>query len=459
MNKEKIVYVVHAIDTEGPLYESIKATFERLKDIFNIRLEATSENLEKLRNKEINLDGKENLVAKFIDPFLLRYNDTWDKIDQMLSVILSKQFRNKMSDSFGGGWVYNWHCMDHIGYEINPRGKDVGYHNIHDRYVDFLEKYDSSNIDDIQWHFHPMSMYSESNRNATSYENSPSLHQVLCRRILERNFFPAVFRAGFHTERPDSHWFLEQWIPFDCSNLAVDNPEEFELHNDFQNGRFFDWRRAPLDWSVYNPGYYDYQVPGNCRRYIARFLQINTRMANLTQEETDKAFRNTKKGIKVILGVTNHDFRDIAPDVNIVRNLIANSAKKFPKVKYKFCKAKEAFNEVVHDGNYEKLELNVNLFRENNVFKLKITTKKSMVFGPQPYLAIKTKSGRFIHDNLGFGLDGRSWFYMFDVQTILSTDLDMVGVAANNKYGDTFIKTFTISDNYEVVDGQKKILG
>lgn len=35
---KKIVYIVHAIDTEGPLYESTKATFERLESTFGIKL-------------------------------------------------------------------------------------------------------------------------------------------------------------------------------------------------------------------------------------------------------------------------------------------------------------------------------------------------------------------------------------------------------------------------------------
>ena len=32
------VYVVHCIDTEGPLYESIEVTFQRLKEIFGLTL-------------------------------------------------------------------------------------------------------------------------------------------------------------------------------------------------------------------------------------------------------------------------------------------------------------------------------------------------------------------------------------------------------------------------------------
>jgi len=32
MNNKKLVLVVHSVDTEGPLYESLEASFERLND-------------------------------------------------------------------------------------------------------------------------------------------------------------------------------------------------------------------------------------------------------------------------------------------------------------------------------------------------------------------------------------------------------------------------------------------
>lgn len=444
MPKEKIVYVVHGIDTEGPLHESLSATFERLRDTFDINLTPSYANLQKLRNQEIDLDGRESVVAKFLDPSLLTYNETWDHIDRMLARILAKDYRNQIPDSFGGGWVYNWFCLDHVGFEVNPRGKDLGYHNVYDRYMEFLDKYDSHEIDEMDWHFHPLSTYREAHRCATSYENSPHLHPVLCRKIIERNFFPSVFRAGFHVERPDCHWFLEQWIPFDGTNLAVDNLEELEMQNDLRNGRFGDWRRAPSDWSVYHPDFYDYQIPGQCRRSIARFLNINTRFANITQEETDKAFRNAQNGMDVILGLASHDYRELSTEVDMAREMIQKSSEKYPDVKFKFCRAKNAFNQVVNAGDYAPLELDVSLYRDAGALKLKILTESGEVFGPQPYLAIKTKSGRFIHDNLDFGLDQRSWHYVFDADSILDTDVDVVGVAANNKYGHTFIKNLKV---------------
>ena len=58
------VYIVHCIDTEGPLYETLDATFHRVKDIFGIDMEPSLENLEKLQREEIDLGGKEKEVAR-----------------------------------------------------------------------------------------------------------------------------------------------------------------------------------------------------------------------------------------------------------------------------------------------------------------------------------------------------------------------------------------------------------
>ena len=49
MTKE--VYFVHAVDTEGPLYESLDAKFDRIKNIYNVDIKIKSEeNLNKLRS-------------------------------------------------------------------------------------------------------------------------------------------------------------------------------------------------------------------------------------------------------------------------------------------------------------------------------------------------------------------------------------------------------------------------
>ena len=42
MNKD--LYIVHCIDTEGPMHESISETFKRIDSIFNIKIEPSKEN-------------------------------------------------------------------------------------------------------------------------------------------------------------------------------------------------------------------------------------------------------------------------------------------------------------------------------------------------------------------------------------------------------------------------------
>ena len=59
-------------------------------------------------------------------------------------------------------------------------------------------------------------------RQEQAYLNSNHIYEILARKIIERNWFPTVFRPGINTERPDSHWFLEQWIPFDFGNHRMD---------------------------------------------------------------------------------------------------------------------------------------------------------------------------------------------------------------------------------------------
>ena len=62
----KVVYVTHAIDTEGPLYESLDAKFDRIKELFNIELQPTRKNLIKLQNGEIDLGGDEEKIKNVL---------------------------------------------------------------------------------------------------------------------------------------------------------------------------------------------------------------------------------------------------------------------------------------------------------------------------------------------------------------------------------------------------------
>lgn len=448
---EPLVLIVHAVDTEGPLYESLDATFDRLGDLYGIHdLPRTREMLERLKRGEVTLGGDlGEQVAEALNGHLLNYMDTWEKLDAMLERVTDPAFRNRRPDSFGGGWVFNWHCLDHVEFVNNPRRRAMGYHSVFDHYASMLARQPATR-DALHFHFHPMSTYRDAHRCATSYVNSPHLYQVLSRRVIERQWFPTVFRAGFQAERPDSNLFLEQWIPFDLSNMAVDDPAEFDRSIDFRNGRSGDWRRAPADWSIYQPSHDDYQKPGSCRRWIGRALNVMNRIASIDQREVDKAFARAASGKPALMAIATHDFRDLGTEVELVSGLIADAARRYPGVRFKYCEGVEAFRRAIgyDDNTIEPLELEIRLnpAAAGDVPTLVVRAVRGAVFGPQPFLAIETRGRRFIHDNFDFDMNPGVWHYAFHGDTLPLDDVRRIGVAANDKYGNRHVEVISVGE-------------
>jgi len=432
--EDKKVYIVHCIDTEGPLYESLLETFIRIENMTGFKLEPTMENLKKIQNKELDLKGHEDIASKIFSKRFLDYKDTWNKIDEMLDVMTSSEYREKFSDSFHNGWKYNWFIMDWVNFEINPRRRDLGYHNIYDHYQEYYAiNHLNDKIDEFHWHAHPMSTYKEAHKCATSFLNSPHIFESLTRRLLDKAYFPTCFRAGFDTERPDSHWLLEQYIPFDFSNQAIEETEDDKKQIDLIGGRFGDWRRAVANWEYYHPAHEDYQAKGNCNRVIFRCLNVGTRTRVLTQDEVDLAFRRADQGENTILAFADHDWRNMIPDIEEVYEMILKASKKYKDVKWINAGAYEAAKSIL-GVNMQKIQLKTQIVTEGNYKKLLVESNID-TFGPQPFLAIKTKSKRYIMENFDFQVPKRSWTYTFDEHSIPIEDVELIGVATNSSKG------------------------
>lgn len=438
------VQIVHAIDTEGPLYESLGATFERLREIFGIdHILPSLENLHKLQRGEFDFGKRTPLVQEALSSHRVSTLGSWEQIDSMLTEVTSEAYRLRFPDSNGNGWVFNWFCLDHVGFDTNPRKRDMGYHNIHDRYVELLAAQTYAR-DTIEWHFHPMSTYREAHRCATHYFRSDEIYQILSRRIIDRNFFPSCFRAGFQAERPDSHWFLEQFIPFDLSNMATADTTDIDQSIDFRNGRSGNWRKAPHDWTVYHPSHDDYQLPGKCRRLIGRALNLRNRIGNLTQEEMDSAFAKAAQGETVLVGLCSHEWRDLRPELDSVQEMIRHASARAPEVDLEYCQADEAFQQHVRPEYCDlpplKLKLTLVPASDYDVPYLQVDVVQGKVFGPQPFLAICTKSRRYLHDNFDFAEEEGRWYYAFHADTLPLNDVECIGVAANDFMGRTVIE-------------------
>lgn len=421
----KLLHIVHCIDTEGPLKESIKNSFERIYNIYGIKLTPTIKNLKKIQNNEINLGKYKNSISEMLQPKLINYNDSWKKLKTMLKIINSKKFRNYTVDDFNNGWKFSWHCVDHF-LKHNPRKKTVGYGKIFNFYKKIINK---NEVDEINWHFHPESINKNPLAAATSYNNSmQNLLYCFSRRIIDNKWFPIVNRPGFHSIRPDSNAFLEQWIPYDYANQKYDektNQKDLSFH------RFGDWDRAPKTWRGYHPDFYDYQKPGNCRRIIFRCLNLGTRFKNIKEKHIIEAFKEARKKNKAILAFASHDFRDFTEDLTSIRNLLKKTRKKFPDVKIKFSTASHAAKDL-YAKNKKKLKLNLSI--KNNRITVKLISGE--IFGPQPFLAIKTKKNRFFHDNFDIVRPKKIWSYFLDMQTIEKKYVSKIGIGTASIDGD-----------------------
>ncbi len=428
----KNLYIVHCIDTEGPLTETLEANFERLKNIYGIDLKPSQENLNLLRQKKIDLKGQEEAVKNLLDLKRTSFNESWEEISYMLDKIHSEDFLSNYKDSMDQSWKYNWFCLDHVGFTgKNPRNRDSGDHKVFDFYNKYTKKV-SSGV--VQWHYHPLPINGNYNSSGTTYLNSSNIWEILAKKIIERNWFPAAYRPGFHLERPDVNWFLEQWIPFDYANQAVSGNETDQP--DLSNGRYGDWRSSPKDWSIYHPSHDNYQVPGNSKRWIARCLNMEARLREITQGDVDQAFSRANKEKSTLMSFTNHDFRDMSGEIDKVFQMIKSSSIKYPEVNYKFTDCITAFREVL-ELKKTSPGLKVSLEGKEHTSLLKVTSEGTL-FGVQPFLAIKTKEGKFYWENFDF-YDENVWTFTFDSEHASLDLVDQIGIAGNSPYGKTEI--------------------
>ena len=433
---DKTVYIVHCVDTEGPLYEPLSATQDRIKQTFGLDYDLTPSLLEQLRQgRGIPEDLRESVMG-FVSPLRLSYKRTWDEIDEMLDELLSSSWRDRYVDDFGRPYRFNWFILDHVGFDTNPRRRALGYHVVLEHYLEKLRG-TAGGRDAIYWHFHPVPFSRAANRTSNNFSYTSEHLQVLSRRVIDHLRFPAAFRPGSHTERADINLFLEMWIPFDYGNQGMPEREEDALQKDLGGGRFGDWRRATSEWEVYNPDFYDYQKKGEMKRYVARCLNIGSRVRPITSEEVGKAFSRAATGAATILSVTNHDEREMRSDIDDFMGMVQAERRKYPEVRIRHANAVDAIRQVCRLKTRPPVQLAFS-WRQN---RLEIQAD-GPTWGPQPYFCFQTLDARYIHENLD-DQGGNVWTFTFDQETIELEQLSSIGLATNDEFGNTSVFRLT----------------
>lgn len=443
MKKNKTVYICHIVDTEGPLTETISATFNRIKEIFNYKIKPNKKNLRLLKNKKY--DFKNNVDKKKIyDLFNNGRIDThknWLSLYKSIKKIKKKKFsiRSKFS------WIFTWCFLSHDGFDgENPRKRTKGYGKIFYNYFKKFHKDISmyklkKNKDFIGWHFHAPSITNDAHRGGSTYLGSTKIFNDLCNYILEYSWFPVIFRAGHNTVRQDLNLFLEQWIPFDFSNTSYNKIKKLDRIS--SSNRYGNWSNAPKSWIPYNPCFNDYQLKGNMKRFVARCLPINEREYSISLKDINLAFKEANKKGNSLLCFTNHDFREMGHDIEEVLHKIKKIEKKYPQINIKFTNALEGIRKTIgYNKKIYKIGLKASIKKIQNQHRL-IVSVKNEIFGTQPFLAIKNKKNKYFWQNFDYEKKNL-WSYSFDENNILFNQIRGLGIAANNIQGLTEVLNY-----------------
>ena len=383
-DSQPTLYVVHCVDTEGPLEEQLDATFDRLKKQFNVDLPPSRETLLALQQAKVRLDGLEETIARWLAPERLRYLSTWPEVEEMVASVTTKTFRRAHSDPHGNPYSFTWFILDVVGYTDNPRRKASGFHAIWDVYERLLRQ--TVHYDSVGWHFHTVPVGNHAVEYNTCWTNNDFHERSLARRLIERKSFPSMFRAGGVIERNDLSFWLEQFIPFDFSSAATDDRG--------YPGVMSDWRHAPLDWTGYHPSYDDYRRPGPMRRWIFRCLEVSGYETTLKASDVESAFKRVRSGKSAVLAFSSHDRRDLRLDVNTAIALIREVSSGYPEVAWLWACGLDAARAVA--GVNERAA--PQFTHEWRGQTLWISSDKAL-FGPAPFLAVEEAGGVFFRDN------------------------------------------------------------
>jgi hypothetical protein len=100
----------------------------------------------------------------------------------------------------------------------------------------------------------------------------------------------------------------------------------------------------------------------------------------------------------------------------------------------KFSGAVEAAREhtnLLSESTYPNISISMEI--KGSVLSVSIDNGK--LFGPQPFLALKTRGGNYYHDNFDVQEPGRSYSYVMDSQTLTLDNLEVIAVGASGIEG------------------------
>lgn len=355
---------------------------------------------------------------------------SWKDIDRIfLSKVFSEKFRYSYPDSHGNPFVMSWFILNWVGHRTYPVKHDVGYHKIYDHYIKRWGKEIKKYKDEIGWHFHIPAPSGIGNEWGTDWLSTNLHTEILSRMLVDRNFFPNIFRAGGTIEdNIQSNW-LENWIPFDYSNR---NDPGINWGKKEADGRkikeLLPWEKAPTKWQPYHPSERDLTRHGSMKRLITKSLDLKSGVHTMTKGKVLRIFRQVKNE-DIIFSVFDHDFRERESEISEFLSWITEASKK-TSIKFVYAGAGKAMKLYYKWPTESTFKLTIKRANSSLIVK-----SNKELFNKQPFLAIKFDANNYKWSSF-FKIGEGTWIYNLLPKERGKT----IGIAAHDKYGNTFTK-------------------
>ena len=378
-----VVLVVHCVDTEGPIGGDVRRNPDGTKEFY----------------------------------------DNWDDIKASLGKITTNKYRDENCDSYGNPFMLNWFIMDFMGFETNPKNRIQEYNDTYDNIKSI-----NTSLDSFHWHYHQPPKLGVGDQWSDDWENSNEHYNILGHRLLDREDFPEVFRAGGTIEdNKCSHW-LENNLMIDYSNRS--SSRSYETDNIFN----FNWFGAPRTWGYYHPDREDFTRQGNMRRFIIRCVDAKSRLYELSDNDIAEAFQAAiDKNSPVILSYFSHDHRDMVDETQHVIKLIRENSKKFD-VPFVWCDAKDALK-ISH--NIVTIENHIGIERQKDRLMIYF---RHQIYQKYPFVYTEDQDGTIRYHMLNLEWVGECPYYLQRCFLDIDAEMKKVGIACTSLSGDKCIK-------------------
>jgi len=319
---------------------------------------------------------------------------SWPLVDRAMDRLFQDGFRRRRVDPCGGHLKIGWFFLTWTGFTTNPRNRDFGYHRVRDHYMERWGDRIAAYGDEHCWHYHHPAASGVGNEWGLDWSAPREYEAILSRQILERCWFPSCYRAGGTIMNPQSSRWIDAWFPIDYSNRApvpVDN--------------LVDWTSGIAEWTLYHPDPEDFRRPGQGRRVMARTLDLDTSVHQLTDKEIDHAFERAASGQPAILACFDHDYRDIADRVDDYRARIQTASRKYPQVPWRYSAPVEAVRQFLDAPPARSLRLEA-MQRDDALW----VWSNQPLYQSVPWVAVRTSAGEVVHVQDGLlRVDSMHW--------------------------------------------------